>query len=86
MVSMERVHRAVTLTGAMCIGVAARIAGTRAHALAVTPRDDEVRVGNPSGIVSVGAEVERGDGWHARSAVVYRTARRLMQGAVAIPS
>jgi 2-methylaconitate cis-trans-isomerase PrpF len=86
MVSMERVHRAVTLTGAMCIGVAARIAGTRAHALAVTPRDDEVRVGNPSGIVSVGAEVERRDGWHARSAVVYRTARRLMQGAVAIPS
>ncbi|MBL8700074.1 MAG: PrpF family protein [Alphaproteobacteria bacterium] len=85
MVSMERLHRAVTLTGAMCIGVAARIEGTLAHALATTGGGDEVRVGNPSGIVSVGAEVTRAPDWHAESAVVFRTARRLMQGEVAIP-
>lgn len=85
MVSMERLHRAVTLTGAMCIGVAARIEGTLAHALATAGGGDEVRVGNPSGIVSVGAEVTRTPDWHARSAVVFRTARRLMQGEVAIP-
>lgn len=85
MVSMERLHRAVTLTGAMCIGVAARIEGTLAHTLATTGGGDEVRVGNPSGIVSVGAEVIRAPTWHAKSAVVFRTARRLMQGEVAIP-
>ncbi len=85
MVSMERVHRAVTLTGAMCIGVACRIEGTLAHALATPIAGDEVRVGNPSGVVSVGAEVARSPAWHAKSAVVFRTARRLMQGEVAVP-
>jgi hypothetical protein len=42
---------------------------------------------SPSGILSVGAEVRQGSaGWHAESAVVYRSARRLMQGAVAVPA
>lgn len=85
MVSMERVHRAVPLTGAMCLGVACRIAGTLPASLAGQPaRADEVRIAQPSGVTTVGAEVTRGsDGrWHAQSAVVYRTARRLMQGAV----
>jgi hypothetical protein len=86
MISMERAHRAVTLTGAMCLGVASRIEGTIAHALARRVASDEVRVGNPSGVVSVGAEVAKAPssqgGWEAKSAVVYRTARRLMQGAV----
>jgi 2-methylaconitate cis-trans-isomerase PrpF len=86
MLSMERAHRAVTLTGAMCLGVACRIAGTIPNQLAATPpRADEIRVGNPSGVVSVGAEVRFDGGWIADSAVVYRTARRLMQGAVAVP-
>jgi hypothetical protein len=47
---------------------------------------DETRVGNPSGLVSVGAEVEqRGGSWAVDSAVLFRTARRLMQGEVAVP-
>jgi hypothetical protein len=89
MISMERAHRAVTLTGAMCLGVASRIEGTIAHALARHSGNDEVRVGNPSGVVSVGAEVAKAPssqgGWEAKSAVVYRTARRLMQGEVLLP-
>ncbi|MFN9096383.1 MAG: 2-methylaconitate cis-trans isomerase PrpF family protein [Alphaproteobacteria bacterium] len=86
MISMERAHRAVPLTGAMCLGVASRIPGSVPHLLAGPPaRADETRVANPSGILSVGAEVrETADGWHAESAVVYRSARRLMQGAVAV--
>lgn len=86
MVSMERAHRAVPLTGAMALGVACRIAGSLPQALAGAIPGDEVRVANPSGILSVGAEVSRREtGWFADSAVVFRTARRLMQGAVAVP-
>jgi hypothetical protein len=87
MISMERAHRAVPLTGAMCLGVASRIPGSVPHRLAGPPaRADETRVANPSGILSVGAEVQQTlAGWHAESAVVYRSARRLMQGAVAVP-
>ena len=88
MISMERAHRAVPLTGAMCLGVASRIPGSVPHQLAGPPaRADETRVANPSGILSVGAEMrEAAAGWHAESAVVYRSARRLMQGAVAVPA
>jgi hypothetical protein len=88
MISMDRAHRAVPLTGAMCLGVASRIPGSVAHQLAGPPaRADETRVANPSGILSVGAEVREGvEGWFAESAVVYRSARRLMQGAVAVPA
>jgi 2-methylaconitate cis-trans-isomerase PrpF len=88
MISMERAHRAVPLTGAMCLGVASRIQGSVPHQLAGPPaRADETRVANPSGILSVGAEVRQGSaGWHAESAVVYRSARRLMQGQVAVPA
>jgi 2-methylaconitate cis-trans-isomerase PrpF len=88
MISMERAHRAMPLTGAMCLGVASRIPGSLPHRLAGPPvRADETRVANPSGILSVGAEVrETPAGWHAESAVVYRSARRLMQGAVAVPA
>ena len=57
------------------------------QAIALASRNDEVRLANPSGILSVGAEVRRtDDGWVADSAVVFRSARRLMQGAVAVPT
>lgn len=86
MVSMERLHRAVTLTGAMCTGVACRITGSLPNLLAGQPaKPDEMRIGNPSGVVSVGAEVHHDGQWVADSAVVYRTARTLMKGAVAVP-
>jgi 2-methylaconitate isomerase len=83
MVSMERVHRAVTVTGALCIGVAAAVPGTVAHQVAVTAGD--LRLGNPSGVVVVGASTrQHGAGVHVDSAVIYRTARRLMQGEVLV--
>jgi 2-methylaconitate cis-trans-isomerase PrpF len=86
MISMERAHRAVPLTGGMALGVACRIEGTLPQRIAAPSPDEEVRLANPSGILSVGAEVRRDDaGWHAASAVVFRSARRLMQGSVAVP-
>lgn len=88
MLSMERPHRAVPMTGAMGLAVACRIAGSIPHAVATRgPRAEEIRVAHASGVVAVGAEVQhRNTGWHAESAVVFRTQRRLMQGAVAMPN
>jgi 2-methylaconitate cis-trans-isomerase PrpF len=81
--SAGRVHRAVPLTGAMCLAVACQIRGTIAHELAVLGGPpDEVRVGNPSGVLALGATVAFRDGWVAERAIVFRTARKLMQGFV----
>lgn len=86
MLSMGRPHRAVPLASALCLGVACRIEGTIPQRLAGRIAGAEVRVGNPSGLLSVGAEVRYEAGaWVADSAVSFRTARRLMQGQVAIP-
>lgn len=87
MLSMERPHRAVPMTGAMALAVACRIAGSIPHGLAARgERPEEIRVAHPSGTLTVGAEVRQEAGlWHAESAVVFRTARRLMQGQVAVP-
>lgn len=83
MVSMGRLHRAVTVTGALCLGVAAAVPGTLAHRLA--GRAGSLRLANPSGVVVVGATT-RSDavGVTVDSAVIYRTTRRLMQGEVAV--
>ena len=89
MLSMERPHRAVPMTGAMGLAVACRVEGSIPHALMVAgPRPEEIRVAHASGTVAVGAEVCRSntEGWFAESAVVFRTARRLMQGQVTIPT
>jgi 2-methylaconitate cis-trans-isomerase PrpF len=87
MISMGRPHRAIMGTGALNLGVACRIEGTIPHALARRGGPaGEIRIGNPSGLVSVGAEVRAsGNGWAVDSAVLFRTARRLMQGEVAVP-
>ena len=83
MVSMERLHRAVTLTAAMCVATACQIEDTIANRLASAP-GPEIRVGNPSGVLPVAAEVDRDDQWHVARTTAYRTARCLMRGEVAI--
>lgn len=45
-----------------------------------------VRIGHPSGVALVAAEVSGGEQPHAERAVVYRTARRLMDGFVYAPA
>ena len=86
--SMGRPHRAIPLTGAMCLAVAARIEGTVVHA-AVPPRDasaDEVRIAHPSGVLALQASVRRAQDWVAEKVVVWRSARRLMEGRLVIPA
>lgn len=84
MLSMERPHKAVPLTGAMCLAAATRIPGTLAHELArqrPTPASSEseselgsgrheVNVAHPSGVLTVGAHVEVGGGGEAAATVV----------------
>ena len=88
MISIGQPHRAVPLTGAMCLAVASRIEGTVVNQIARPSGspDDPVRIAQPSGLTVVGAAVRReGDregrmDWFAERATVYRTARRLMEG------
>jgi 2-methylaconitate cis-trans-isomerase PrpF len=84
MISVGQPHRAMPLTGAMCLAVATRIEGSIPHRLARVPRtpQDDIRIAQPSGLTVVAATVRRNGVWIADNAVVYRTARRLMEGMV----
>ena len=87
MISIGRPHRAVPLTGAMCLAVASRLPGSVPHKLARPTQSEEspVRIAQPSGVTTVGAVVRHeGGAWFARQATVYRTARRLMEGTVLV--
>ncbi|WP_414475670.1 2-methylaconitate cis-trans isomerase PrpF family protein [Microvirga sp. M2] len=89
MISAGQPHRATPLTAAMCLAVAVRIPGTVASRLASSDPGSEadIRVAHPSGVIPVASVVGAKDGEaFAQEAVVYRTARRLMEGAVLVPS
>jgi len=89
MISAGQPHRATPLTAAMCLAVAIRIPGTVASQIAASGSNSgaDIRVAHPSGIIPVASFVETKDGEiFAGEAVVYRTARRLMEGAVLVPS
>jgi 2-methylaconitate isomerase len=88
MISMGRAHRAIPGKGGLNLGVATQVAGTIPNRLSRPANAaGEVRVANPSGLVSVGAVVRQESGaWLADSAVLFRTARRLMHGEVAVPA
>ena len=83
-VSNGQPHRALPLTGALCTAVAARISGTVvAEALSAGAGEGALRIGMPSGVLTVAADVARdAGGWVARSGSFYRTARRLFDGRV----
>ncbi|NKB57906.1 MAG: PrpF family protein [Alphaproteobacteria bacterium] len=89
MVSMGNIHRALPLTGSLCMTVAARIEGTVVHRAArhtVDPKS-ELRIVQPSGVIVCTADVGQVEGaWHAEKAAVMRTQRRLFDGYVYIPA
>jgi 2-methylaconitate cis-trans-isomerase PrpF len=82
-ISMGNCHRAFALTAAMCLAVAARIEGTVVQEAAGAPSAQDLRLGHPSGVLPIAAEVAPGP--VATRVTVYRTARRLMEGFVRIP-
>ena len=86
LVSMGNFHRAITLTGGMCTAVAARIPGSLLQEIARTD-GPELRIGTPSGVLTVTADVRTGDaGTEAVTAGTFRTQRRIMEGSVLYPA
>ncbi|MFC4299333.1 2-methylaconitate cis-trans isomerase PrpF [Castellaniella hirudinis] len=81
--SMGKLHHAMTGTGAVAIASAAAIPGTLVARLRRSGADGRVRIGHASGVLAVGAEAERADGrWRITQVAVSRSARRLMTGMV----
>lgn len=77
--SMQRVHHAFPMTGALCTAAAVGLAGTIANEVAAGPNVDlgTIRLRHPKGVVELRSDV---NGNEVRSVGVTRTARRLFRG------
>ncbi|VCU69090.1 3-methylitaconate isomerase [Pigmentiphaga humi] len=83
--SMGKLHHAMTGTGAVAIAAAAAVPGTVVSRMLGGTRSG-VRFGHPSGSLAVGAEARQDDaGWTIVKVTMSRSARRLMEGAVLVP-
>ena len=78
------------LTAGLCLAVACRIPGSvpnRLLAVELRDTDRDLRIGHPSGVMVVAAEVQdAATAPRAERASLYLTARRLFQGAVLVPA
>ncbi|SCZ55931.1 hypothetical protein SAMN04488118_102500 [Epibacterium ulvae] len=84
LISMGNFHKAITLSGGMCVAVACKLEGSLPAQIGGDAKT--IRVGNPSGVLPVDAEVEAiGPTQSARSATTFRTQRCIMSGAVHYP-
>jgi probable AcnD-accessory protein PrpF len=85
-VSMGKLHHAMTGTGAIALATAAAISGTVPQQILGMPKT-RITFGHPSGTMTAGAEVEELNGsWNILKAVMSRSARRLMEGNVFVPT
>lgn len=86
-VSMGRLHHAFTGTGSIALAAAAALPGTiPAEVARPLAPGALLRIGHPSGRMEVGATVsQQAAGWTVEQALMRRTARRLMDGAVLVP-
>jgi len=86
-VSMGKLHHAMMGTCAVAIGTAAAIPGTLVNLAAGGGPREAVRFGHPSGTLRVGAQARCVDGvWQVQKAIMSRSARVLMEGAVRVPA
>ena len=84
--SMGKLHHAMMGTASVAIATAAAVPGTLVNLAAGGGMRDAVRFGHPSGTLRVGASVQQVDGqWQVTRAVMSRSARVLMEGAVRVP-
>jgi 2-methylaconitate cis-trans-isomerase PrpF len=84
---MLKMHKTYPITGTVCTGAAAMIPGTIVQEVSGRSRaGNVVRIGHPSGVIDVEAEVEVSDSrLILRRASVGRTARRIMEGYIFVP-
>ena len=86
-ISNGQTHRALPLTVSLCMAVAARIEGSVVNEVLRKGGNAEapIRIGMPSGILTVAATVSQKDGaWHAEQGAFYRTQRRMFEGQVLV--
>ncbi len=84
--SMGKLHHAMMGTASVAIATAAAIPGTLVNQAAGGGAREAVNFGHPSGTMRVGAVAEHvGGRWLVRKAVMSRSARVLMDGAVRVP-
>ena len=92
--SMGPMHHALTGTGAIAMAVAAALPGTLVRQTIDAARNasqpfvpEQLRIGHPSGVLTVGAQARfDGQQWQVAKVVVSRSARRLMDGQVFVPA
>jgi len=89
MTALQKLHKAYAVTGAVCLGAAAKVEGTIVNEIyrKVQPENPPaVRIGHPSGTIQVEIEtVKTSGGLTLSKAALARTARLLMDGAVYLP-
>jgi 2-methylaconitate cis-trans-isomerase PrpF len=84
-VFMQRVHKAIQVTGSLSTGAFARVPGSLASEVVreATKTRPQIRIGHPSGILPLEAEAETVNGNVKITRLrVFRTARRIMEGYV----
>jgi 2-methylaconitate cis-trans-isomerase PrpF len=86
MTALQKLHKAYAVTGAVCLGTAAKIEGTIVNDIyrKVQPENPPaVRIGHPTGTLQVEIELEKQNGsLELTKAALARTARLLMDGSV----
>jgi len=85
--SMGKLHHAMMGTASVAIATAAAVPGTLVNLAAGGGARERVCFGHPSGTLAVGASVAQVEGqWQVTRAVMSRSARVLMEGAVRVPA
>jgi 2-methylaconitate isomerase len=84
--SMGKLHHAMMGTASVAIAAAAAVPGTIVNSASGGGKRTLVNFGHPSGMMRVGADIIEHDGqWSVSKAVMSRSARVLMEGAVRVP-
>jgi len=86
MTALQKLHKAYAVTGAVCMGAAAKIEGTIVNEIYRKVQPDNppaVRIGHPTGTLQVEIAIEEQNGQkELTKAALARTARLLMDGNV----
>jgi methylitaconate Delta-isomerase len=89
MTALQKLHKAYAVTGAVCLGAAAKIDGTIVNELYLKAQPDNppaIRIGHPTGTIQVEIEIEKKNAdLTLAKAGLTRTARLLMDGTVYVP-
>lgn len=87
--SMGKLHHAFTGTGAIAVATAASIPDTLVSdysSISHSSEDHIFKIGHCAGTLECSASISHQNGiWRANSAMIFRTARTLMQGEIIIP-